>query len=251
MHLAGFFSAITDGSTYATVNAIPDNSLSINSSNRYISPRPYRVVGATAWGDALTAARLNVPSLRNVALPEIYPPLISATPTSQTPFIWYGDRGPTIITGEEFGVDASVGTQTVDVAYALVWLMDKFDPPPGGPVITITATASVTKATGTWALGNIAFSQTLPSGRYAVVGAAAYGTTMAAFRLVFPGTSEFRPGGVSGVAYGNYQQFPSWRAGHTGKWGEFTNTSPPQVEALGTAAGAITLSLLIDIVKIG
>jgi len=251
MHMAGFYGAITDSSVYATLNALPDTSLSINTSNRFISPRDFKVWGATAWNDTLSACRLNVPSLRNVAYPEVYPTLVAAVPSANPPFVWWGERGPRILIGEEFGIDVSNGASTVDTGYAFLWLMDKFDPSPGGQVITITATATVTKVVGSWVLANVAFSQTLPTGRYAVVGAAAYGTTMAAFRLVFQGQQEWRPGAVSGVAYGNYNFFPWWRSGATGMWGTFQNTSPPQVEVLGTAAGAITLSLVIDIIKIG
>ena len=251
LHMAGLYSAVADAAVYATVSAIVDNSLSISSNNRFIMPRDMRVVGAAAMSDAITAARINAPSLRNIAYPEIYPTNVSATPVDDFPLIWYGNNGPKVQQGEEVGVDMSRGTGTVDTGYAFLWLQDKYDAPPQGQTITITATATIVYVLGSWVPANLTFSQTLPSGRYAVTGFTAYGTNFLAARLIFPGDNTYRPGIVNGATYGNSLGYPFLRAGYVGLMGTFVNTSQPMVEGLGTTAGSQTLNMLIDLVKIG
>lgn len=251
LHLACYYGAVTDSSTYAAIPAIADQGLGRGDANTYILPQDRKVVAAAGWNDTIAALRINAPSLRNIGYPEVYPTLVSATPTSQLPVDFFGDRGPIIRQNENVGMDISNGASTVDTGYGFLWLQDKFDPAPPGQIISIRSSVSITHALGTWVLGTPTFAQTLPNGQYAVVGMAAWGTALAAVRVVFPGSSSFRPGVIGYPTYGNVNIRPSFRAGEQGSFGTFYNTAMPQIEALGTAAGAQTVNTLWDLIKIG
>lgn len=249
-HMAAFRGAPGNSASYVAVAGVTDQSLSKSSNNRFIMPDNWRIIAAHVEADVLTAARINAPSLRNIAYPEIHPVNLTATVNTSPALAVYREYGPRVQASEEVGVDVSTGTLTVDTCQAAIWFQDKFDPAPLGPNITITATSTITTVVGAWVLGTLSFSQTLPAGVYAVIGFAGYGTNGLYARLVFPGNNTFRPGVVIGNTYDDYNIFPRWRSGDMGLFGTFVNTSQPQVEVMSTAAASTAHNFLVDLVKI-
>lgn len=99
-------------------------------------------------------------------------------------------------------------------------------------------------------MGALTFSQTLPVGRYQIVGMNVVCASSVFARLVFPGGTSFRPGVVTNVSYGNLILGDPFRYGRLGSYGEFEFNVPPAVEIMGTAAGAQTATVILDVVKV-
>lgn len=252
MHtLVAFHSAVTDSVANQAVTAVPDQSQSISANGRFLFPVKNRVMAAVAMGDAITAARLNAPSLRTFLLPSVSPVIVAGVPPTQPGISWFGPNGPELQQTEEVAVEVSVGAQTVDTAFAGLWVTDRFKPAPAGPIFPARATATIVLTVGTWVLGTLTFEQTLPSGRYAVVGLDVHSADAVFARLVFPGVSQYRPGVVVTPTVGGFVSRDHFRFGNAGYFGDFPNTAQPQLEILGMAAGSEAITVFLDLIKIG
>ncbi|GAI92334.1 unnamed protein product, partial [marine sediment metagenome] len=92
------------------------------------------------------------------------------------------------------------------------------------------------------------FAQTLPAGRYAVVGMRAQLQENVASRLVFPDTSP-RPGVMGRSRY--YElDLPEMRYGGLGNWGEFEHDAPPTIDILATAATELPHYIILDLIQV-
>jgi hypothetical protein len=116
----------------------------------------------------------------------------------------------------------------------LIWFGDKIDPVPAGRLIHVRCTSSTTLTAYAWTNGSLTFSQSLPAGRYAIIGARAYSAGLIAFRLVIPGIWQ-RPGAI-GVANQYAASVSRFRVGGAGSWGEFEHNLPPTVDFLSVSA---------------
>lgn len=249
--IAGFYKPVAQNAVYDSLNAVTDQSQTISSNGKFIFPQRYKIVQAAVMGTALTNARLDAPSLRNLVLPQIYPVIVAAAPPDQPPISWLGDYGPTLQTNEEFTIDVSHAGAGADDIFAAVFLQDQGSAAPGGPAFTLYGTATITHVKGSWVLGPLTLDQTLPSGRYAVVGFDAVAANAFAVRLVFPGLNQWRPGVIANASYGRRSWMDRNRMGRMGAWGEFFNTAQPQVEVLGHTAGSASVAVVIDVIKVG
>jgi len=103
--------------------------------------------------------------------------------------------------------------------YVMINLADGAISPVHGDIRTIKATTTLALKEGQWVHGTLSFAQTLPAGRYQVVGFRAVGTGVMAARLVFVGYT-WRPGvpGVSSLVEPGDEIF---RRGKFGVFGEF------------------------------
>lgn len=250
-YTAGFYKSLTGPLTYATVSAAVDQGLTQGQNGGYILPTKMRVKAAHAAGTVVTAAQINAPSLRNYALPEIYPVTVAATIADSVALQEYGASGPIVQANEEMTIGVSNSGSAATDNWAAIWLVDKQTPAPGGPVITLPATATITSVKGAWALGALTFGTVLPAGQYAVVGLEVTGTGLYLARLVFPGFSQYRPGVIVQSAYGRTDRYGRFRMGNSGLFGSFFNTAQPQLEVFGLAAGASAPTVYLDLVKTG
>jgi hypothetical protein len=89
---------------------------------------------------------------------------------------------------------------------------------------------------------------TLPDGKYAIVGMDCFGTNALACRVAFVG-GGFRPGVIAQGAQGNWTQ-PSFDRNEFGCFGYFINTVPPQLEVLGSGATTTQIGYF-DLMKVG
>jgi hypothetical protein len=130
--------------------------------------------------------------------------------------------------------------------YGTVLFADGPQTPVTGEIFTVRATGATTLAANTWVNGNLTLGQTLPAGRYQVVGMRARGTNLVAARLVFS-EQVARPGVLAVNAIGD--QDPYWsRFGRMGVFGEFPNTIPPTVDCLGVTD--TTQVFLLDLIRV-
>lgn len=242
------FTRLTAGAVASptAVGGIQDNYAALSASSNYTLPEPLRLFMGWALSATVTLARVNTPSLRNIQQPAITPVQQSATPLSLVPFIAWGPTGPMIPAADELGVDMDAGA--AEQQHAGLWMHDgnmNFNP---GSIITAHATAAITGTANIWNAGTFAFDQTLPAGRYQVIGMDIVGTRVVAARLIFPAGNK-RPGCMGRTAL---TVLPNviFRAGRLGAWGEFTNTAPPSLEILPTGGAGVTQSLFLDLVKV-
>lgn len=250
-YLAGFYKSITAPATYSQVSAVVDQGLSIGSNGGYLLGSRMRVKAAHLLCVNGIAAQIAAPSLRNYALPEVYPIAAAATVPDSVAVMQLGPNGVLVPPNDEVSINASLGSTGATDTFGALWLTDKDAPAPGGPVVTIPCTSTLTLVKGAWVLGTLTFGTVLPVGNYAVVGMQVVGTACYLARLVFPGFSTYRPGVVCNKLYGDSPRDQYWRAGRAGLFGQFFTTQQPTIEVFGITAGAQTITVYLDVVKTG
>ena len=90
--------------------------------------------------------------------------------------------------------------------------------------------------------------QTLPQGRYAIVGMDVIGTNLAAARLIVPG-AFFRPGCLGRNAVGNVPN-PVFTDGSLGVWGIINSVNLPALETFAIGANT-TQTVYLYLVREG
>lgn len=249
--LVAFYSSLANGVTNTGVAAVQDQSMTADASNRYQSPGDWNVLATHMLVPNGTAARINAPSLRSLVLPQIYPIKVgTATATLDGPN-QYSNKGPRFVNGESFQPEISRAGAGAGDVYGAFWIGPAFTPARGGRAFTLVATSAVTTVKGAWVAGTLVLDQTLPAGRYAVVGLAAQWAGALYARLIFPGVAQFRPGVLGQVAYGDQPWDYDWRMGRGMDMGEFVFNAPPQLEVFSTAAATVTVTAYLDLIKIG
>jgi len=247
-----------DAATLNYIAALEDPHVTV-SGDDIIVPPMNRLMGVFAIGPNMTQARVESPSLRRLALLDVAPTMRQDVPgkhahtenlaasytqnattadaTSAEPadfFYDLFDRPIELDVSETIQAkvaEDAVGTSRCTV---LVWLGDEIEPAPEGRLIVVRATASKTLTPYVWTNAALTFSQSLPAGRYAIVGFRAQSTNLIAARLVIPALWH-RPGTVAvGSPYA--PDVPRFRFGRAGNWGEFEHNLPPTVDFLAAAA---------------
>lgn len=252
-HLAAFYASLAQNASYAQLSAVADGGLSQNSSGQYISPANVRVLASMLQGLTLSAGQIQSPSLRNLAYPELYPPvlsLITATADGQG-YQVYGENGPRLLSQEAFGVYASENNTGACPAVAGLWIAERLVSAPPGPQITLRASSTITTVAQAWALGTLTFNTQLAAGEYTVTGLNVIGDNSNFARLVFPGGTNWRPGCPVLDTYGEKDWWDRFRFGRVGQYGRFLFNTPPQLEVFGSAAASTPFTILMDVVKTG
>lgn len=249
-NLVACYASVAQDAALVNLTPVTDSLVTVQNS-RFIFPTTVELGALLINVPDGSRARINTPSLRNIALPELYPAKITAENGTNPPIVgpmWGSLRIPQ---NDEFGIDVSRAGAGAADSFAGIWYGPGKVAPPGGPIITLRATATLTLTVGTWVTGNLTFDQSLPYGRYAVVGMTAIvGDAMFA-RLAFPGQTQFRPGVPVVEAYGSYVNPQVFRFGNFGLFGQFDSTAQPLIEVLGHTAGAEAGVYLLDLVKVG
>lgn len=214
----------------------------------YFMPENLNLWAAYGGNDAYTALRINQPSLRDPFLPYVDPLSLTVLPANIPPVYKAWEMGVNLRKNEFLRMDASRGTVLASDAYALVWVGRQRRPAPSGPKRTIRFTTAITIAEGTWSLGTITFSDTLPDGRFAICGISVYGTNLLAARLAFVG-GGWRPGVLCQGAQGEWMP-PAFDRNEFGYFGSFLNTIQPNLECFGVGVGTSQIGYM-DLVQVG
>ncbi|MER3408086.1 MAG: hypothetical protein C4292_04880, partial [Nitrososphaera sp.] len=193
------------------------------------------------------SAQLDAPSLRRVFLADINP--IDRAGLPAQPHRYYNRLSNPLVLQQSEQLRFLVTEDATGPARntGLVWLGDGSRRFEARPFYTIRADGSGTATPFAWSLFTLTFSQTLPAGRYAVVGAEGRGANLIAFRFVFPGYG-WGPGAIGKNSDAQFVD-ENFRYGNLGVWGEFLYNVPPQVEVLASAADT-SVTLYIDLVKV-
>lgn len=249
-NLVALFANVAQNAALTNLTPVTDPIVTVQNS-RFIFSQQIEIGCILANVPDGSRARINTPTYRNIALPEVYPIKTTVENGANPPIMgptWGSMRIPM---NDEFGLDVSRAGAGAADCFAAIWYGAGRVPAPGGPVITMRATATIVLTVGTWVAGNLTFDQSLPSGTYAVVGMTAIcGDAMFA-RLAFPGNAQYRPGVPAVEAYGDYPNPQVFRFGNFGLFGTFVNTAQPLVEVMGHTAGSEAGVYLLDLVKTG
>jgi hypothetical protein len=247
-HLCAFFASLTNGSTNAAVAAVQDNWLTRTVANTFTMPRPMKARAAYSAGAFLQRARINTPSFRYVGLPYVGP--VNQTLTVPSPPNVYdlGDNGPLIPTVDDISIEHSLLGAAPENELTLLWLQDRMVSSPGQAEYRIRYTAAIAGVTGQWASGTMTPDQTLPNGRYAVIGMDAIGTNLVGARLIFAGGGP-RPGCLGRNAVnGIYNTL--FTSGALGVYGTFDSLAQPNLEVFVSGANAVQ-EIYLDLIRIG
>lgn len=241
--LVGFYEdSIRDG--LKAITALADEHITVSGDDITV-PILNKIIGAAIFSSSIEAAQLNSPSLRRLFQPDFFPLDNSPYPSGDGhEFHDYTQNPIELEMSEKINALIDSGSST-EKGFCFLWLGDGTPVPARGDIRTIKATITGGDTSRAWANQALTLSQTLPVGRYAVVGMHTFPANpyvMVASRLVFVG-GTWRPGILGGMRV--YQVQPKvFRRGEWGIWGEFEYDQPPTIDYISAGAtGAIQVFL--------
>jgi len=214
------------------------------SGNDLTVPELNQIVALLCVGGAPTQAQMQSPSLRKLIQEDIPAYIATEVCTGAVDVIVDKRDNPLILTRSEKLNGLTIHTTDGRI---FVWLADGPISPISGDIRTVKCTTGHTTAADLWENLALTFTQTLPAGRYAVVGMHAHGTNLLAARLVFVG-GGWRPGVVAGAIAAD-PGIPMFRNGAFGLFGEFEFDQPPSIDLLGTGVTS-TEEVYLDLIQI-
>jgi hypothetical protein len=247
-HLAAFYEDVDPAGALVTIAAVREETLFTNGPDLRVPTQLPNIIGAAALGNDASFARAQVqsPSLRILANLDVEP-CVAALVFGSPPEESFWPVTPVGLTPDEalnFAVESNPAAG--EVHHGLVVLADGPQLPVEGRIFTVRTTGAAALAAGAWVNTNLTFAQTLPAGRYQVVGMRARGTNLVAARLVFP-EQVARPGVLAVNALAD--QDPYWtRFGRMGVFGEFPHTNPPTLDCLGVTDTSQVI--LLDLIRV-
>lgn len=247
-HLAAWYESKDPGGALVLLAAVPEQTLFAVGDDLRVPESMPNIIGAAALENDASGVQAQVqsPSLRMLSNLDIEPIILAAV-FGSPPEVLFHPENPIPVTAEEALNFAVLSDPAAAAAhYGLVWLADGPQLPIAGHVFSLRATATVQQVAGAWVNGNMTYTQTLPAGRYQVVGMRVRSTDLVAARLVFP-EQIARPGvpAVNAIADIDVKTF---RYGRSGIWGEFPHTTPPTLDVLGGTAAAQTV--ILDLLRV-
>lgn len=229
------------------LDAIRDDVLIVQN-DHFLPQADLQLLWAFACAADLNRAKIVTPSFRQVSPPFIRPIEGAAAPGDNCPVADYRDN-PLIIPGlAEVAIEASSDTATTDQTYVVLGASDRgITPVPRGDVFTMRGVSTTAAVASTWTTLAMSWADTLPPGRFAVVGMELIGAGNIAGRLILE-NQIWRPGCIAGTDVQN--RGPAmFRKGRLGSWGTFRATALPQVQVLCNTTTA-SHTAYIDLVRL-
>ena len=243
--LVAWYQALTGAQTLVAIDAVSDPHLRAVGKDVWVPAALPMMGGCHVLGVVLTAVRVESPTLRVLTPIDIIPFDIATEPESP-PKAFLQFHSPVTVGGTE-ALNIKVTTTGDSAPVGLAWLCDGPLTPVTGEIFTVKCTSATTLTAYKWTNGALTFAQSLPSGRYQVVGMRAKSATLIAARLVLSGYA-WRPGCIGCDAY-NDEERVEFRHGRTGAWGEFDHDVPPTVDFLSADADT-SEEVWLDLIKI-
>jgi hypothetical protein len=231
--------------TLDALTAVADPHVRVSGDDVWIPEALPMLAGYKVLGSTVTQARIESPTLRTLTPIDVSPLDTATTNTGANLARILASNPKTVGGGEALNVKVTVSAAGRAIALAL--LCDAPLAPITGEVFTVRATSSTTLTANAWTNGALTFAQSLPRGRYAVVGMRAISAGLIAARLVFPGYA-WRPGCI-GYTAENKTEDDVFRGGKLGSWGEFDHDVPPTVDFLSISADTSEV-VYLDLIKI-
>jgi hypothetical protein len=244
--LVGWSQSIDTGGVLSEIDALADPHIRVEG-KKIVVPSLNKLLGAMAVGATMVDARITSPSLRTVIEHTISPLNADAEPLSPPSYVDMFENPIELVVSEQLTAKTAETATGAVQQTVLAWLGDGPVTPVKAKFYTIKATSSATLTAYTWTNVPITFDQTLPAGRYQIIGMRAMSAGMIAARLVFPGY-PWRPGVIGNDALTDIEA-SRFRFGNAGVFGEFTHDSPPTVDCLSVSADT-SQTFWFDLVKI-
>jgi len=249
--LLGFNEASASAGAYANLKGAQDQTTRVVDDVVYVPANFTKLLWVGANGTDIVRAKLESPSLRRMGVLMIEPKTNrDYVEFAYYPVARYTPNNPiTLVAGEGLEAFVYCGRAHTEQMAIVVCLGDAIPSPVTGEIWTVRATyASLTPEEGKWINGELTFDETLPVGKYQIVGASIWHGSGLAFRFSPVGAMN-RPGGLTGGGVGAIE--PWWqRLGHMGVWCEFHSSTPPSVDVLASNTTASSGSMEIDLIKV-
>lgn len=247
MHHTPAWSEDVATATFEDIAPVTDGILTIQN-NHFIPRLDFRLYTAAVMATDIQRASISTPTLRQLSPPFMRPVMAGLVPTSPAQIaLW--DRNPLrLLKEEEVTIealhDAGVNQR---ITIGQTW-MHQFQATPAGDIITMRGTSTSTATANAWTQLTMTWADTLPQGRYAVVGMVHFSANAQLARCILE-QEFYRPGSVSISDLGNAGH-PIFRMGGLGQWGFFNSYAMPNIEALCNGADA-THEVYLDFVRVG
>jgi hypothetical protein len=245
-HMVGYETSASEAALTA-ITPIPDPTVAVISNDIRIPTQLPNIVAAAAMINSAAATlrvQIVTPSLRAIFPFDVAPISNGLVFPSLPGFAQIWDT-PVPLVGLE-PMDAFVQNGAAVMNRVFVWLADGPIKPTTGKIYTVRATATATLVTASWVnSGALTLASTLPAGHYQCVGFRSWSANQCAARIFFVGY-PWRPGVLSGTAEATIE-WPVFRYGNNGVYGEFDNTTPPTIDFMGITDTAENVYL--DLIK--
>ena len=203
----------------------------------------YGMMGAAVPGSPYADS----PSLRAKALYDIFPVDANIAPQSPPSLCLRQNNPIKLKPNEGLQIWSDANPAAAEFHTMLTFLSDGLIEPVKGEIFTVRFTAAITCVAGTWTNGAITLVQTIPAGRYAVVGAGFIGANLQAARFVPIGHYN-RPGAPASTTVAGIKN-ELFRNGNMGKWFEFEHNVLPSLDCLAIAACVAQVGYL-DLIQV-
>lgn len=247
-HLAAFTKTSAGNVTDEDIPAVSDQVFTI-SNNHFIPPVPVQVVLATAMCLNFTRLKISTPKLRALAQPQFPRGNNVALGAAQGAIIDLTMNPLKLNPIDELSALVSTNVLAATQPTVGLWMNDGSTAHPKGEPYWVHGTSTVTNVAFGWASASITLDQTLPAGRYSIIGMRVVGASAFFGRLIFP-TGGWRPGVL---VVPNIQSNEGWyfENGYLGEFGQFASVAQPLLEIFAQVAGATTYDVFLELLKIG
>lgn len=244
----GWGESLAGTTAYKGTAALLDETVTVSGDIIYCPSLEYMIGVAVVGGTIGTNAYVKSPSLREMNYYEVGNIITALNPADMGVDIFHPENAIKLEKDEGIELFLKESTTTTEIRNGAIFLSDGSIDTIQGEIYTIHATATITSVTGQWVNGAITLDQTLPTGRFRVVGARCQGATGCFFRLVFKEQAN-RPGGLC-VTTPDAVDVPLQRMGGLGVWGEFDSRNLPSLEMTAGTAAAQSPQLWLDVQKV-
>lgn len=248
MYTVVAFTESQDSASLVNVAAVADTLYRTNGDDLFVPRELANLAGWWFGGANFTAGQIVSPSIRRRWPIDVDEADLAAEPGSPVNFTDRFDSPIPLVPTEQINVLAAEDAAGASRVTAVLFLSDGETTPVSGDIATIRATGTTTLVANAWTVGQISFSQTLPAGRYALVGARVQSAGLIAARFV-PVSGGHRAG-VLGCDADSDIGLARFRYGRCGTLLEFDHDAPPQVEYLSASADTAEV-LSLDLIEIG
>jgi len=247
-HLSAFRGSVVNATVNTAIAGVLDGILTRSAGNAFIAPGGATLAASIGGGVNASRQRINTPAARQTALPQIAPLGTGVTATNPQNLAYWGQFGIKPADADEVSVEATHTDAAPQIQWNLMWWMFGRKQPQPGMTYRTRFTGAIAGVVGSWALGALAFDQTLPSGIYEIQGMDIFGANLLGARLVFPGGS-WRPGVLAHNTLSTVPR-PEFTDGSFGAFGQFDSVNVPQLEIYVEAANTAQEGFL-DLVRVG
>lgn len=245
-HLLAYEESI-DNTANVDLDAITDDIITIQNSHFFPSV-DLQLQWASAMAATLDRCRIQTPTLRQITPPFIRPIIAAAIPADNDEPADYIDNPFRLPRLEEIALEAtSAVAMGSEQCLAFLGVTAGMQQAPVGNVYTMRGVSTTASVALTWTTLTTTWADTLPDGRYAVVGLYVRGATNAAARIIFE-EQQWRPGCLTVAAIGS-RSSSMFRKGRLGTWGLFNSWAFPQIQVLNTAAVS-DFNMYLDLVRV-